>query len=323
MYTRRNFIQTSALAAAGAMLAPKALFAKAPGELSSIGLQLFTLREELAKDVKTTIRKVAAVGYGNVETFYGYSGPAAAASFWGLDPKSFKQLLSDNNLRSYSGHYQLNDYLTRGNGKDDALKAQIEVAAEVGQQHFVIPVPPFALIDKLTAADYKFMAAQMNKAGELCKKSKLQLGYHNHFWEFKTQEGGKTGYDIMLEETEKDLVSFELDLFWITKAGFQPLDYFNKYPGRFTMWHVKDMDKAQSDPISRDSLDHGHVMNMAKSAKFAEVGTGSINFSSIFAAAKTAGLQHIFVEQDGIYMPDKFESIRQSYNYVKSNLALK
>lgn len=321
MHTRRDFLQMTALAAAGTLVASKTLLAKAPGgPLSSIGLQLYTLRDELAKDVKTTIQKVGAIGYGNVETFFGYSGPAAKSTFWGLSPKEFKQLLADNHLASYSGHYQLNNYLTRGNGNADALKAQIDIAAEVGQSYLVIPVPPVMQIEKMTAADYQFMAAQMNKAGELCKKSNLQLGYHNHFWEFKTQDGGKTGYDIMLGETQQDLVVFELDLFWIKKAGLDPVAYFNKYPGRFPMWHVKDMDKSESTPIPADSLNHGHVMNMARSAKFAEVGSGSIDFSAIFAAKEKAGLQHVFVEQDGIYLPDKFDSVKQSFQYVKSHL---
>lgn len=320
MNTRREFLQLAGLATAGALLQPSGIFGMPAALPQSVGLQLFTLRDELAKDVKGTIQKIAAIGYGNVETFYGYSGPNAAAQFWGLDAKGLKKLLTDNNLTSYSGHYQLNDYLTPGNGKADALHAQVAVAAEAGQQYFVVPVPPFQLIDKLTSSDYQFIAQQLNKAGEICKKAGLQLAYHNHFWEFKTQPDGKKGYDIMLDETDKKLVNFEMDLFWIKKAGYEPLDYFNKYPGRFTMWHVKDMDKAASAPIPADTLNHGNFMSVAQSVKFAEVGTGSINFSSIFAEAKTAGLKHFFVEQDGIYMADKFESIKQSLQYIKNNL---
>lgn len=321
MYNRRNFLQMTALAAAGTMLASKGLLAKpAPAALNAVGLQLYTLRDELAKDAKGTIEKVAAAGYAHVETFYHYTTATAKADYWGLTPKELKALLAANNLKTYSGHYQLNDFLTRGNGNMDALKIQLEIAQELGQHYLVVPVPPFMLIDKMKAADYQFMASQMNKAGELCKKAGMQLGYHNHFWEFKTQDNGKTGYDILLSETQKDLVIFELDLFWITKAGFKPTDYFKKYPGRFPMWHVKDMDSNMPNPIPTDSLNHGHVMSIVQSIRYAEVGSGVVDFKDIFAAQKTAGLKHIFVEQDNIYMSDKFESIKQSIDYIKQNL---
>lgn len=321
MHTRREFLQWSSLAAAA--LLTRSMSSCTGAAPSSIGLQLYTLRDELPKDVKGTIAKIAQIGYDNVETFYGYSGPSDPKQFWGLSPADFKKLLSDHNLRSYSGHYQLNDYLTPGNGNADALHAQLALAKELGQDYLVVPVPPFTLIDKLTSADYQFMAAQLNKAGEICKKEGVRLGYHNHFWEFKTQPDGKKGYDILLTETQPDLVCFELDLFWIKKAGYEPLDYFNKFPGRFPMWHVKDMDKASSAPIPPAVLNQSPAMEAAQSVKFAEVGSGSIDFKSIFAAASKAGLKHAFVEQDGIYMADKFASIRQSYTYIKANLLKK
>ncbi len=324
MNTRRDFLQLSALAAAGLLAKPMMSCAGLSKTAHGIiGLQLYTLRDEIAKDVKGTIEKIARTGYQNVETFYGYSGPGAAQQFWGLSPRDFKKLLTDNKLVSTSGHYQLNDYLSPGNGNADALQAQLELAKEIGQEYFIVPVPPFNIIDKLSSADYQFIAAQLNKAGEISKKAGIQMGYHNHFWEFKTQADGKKGYDILLTETDPQLVCFEMDLFWIKKAGYEPLDYFNKYPGRFKMWHVKDMDKSASEPIPKATLDQSPVMTVVQSVKFAEVGSGSIDFKSIFAAEQKAGLQYIFIEQDGIYMPDKFESIKQSFDYVKNSLVKK
>ncbi|MEX6689166.1 sugar phosphate isomerase/epimerase [Danxiaibacter flavus] len=318
MSTRRTFLQQGALVAAGMLMKPANIFSRGNYKVSTkdVGLQLYTLREELAKDAKGTIAKVAKLGFTNVETF----GADKQGKFWGLDTKELASVLKENNLVTYSGHYALNDFLTRGNGNEDALHAQVEIASQLGQQYLIIPVPPFQLIDKLTADDYKFMADQMNKGGELCKKHNLQLGYHNHFWEFRTFDNGKKGLDIMLENTDKSLVCFELDLFWIEKAGLNPVDYFTKYPGRFPMWHVKDMDKSKTNKVTGGDLDHKPIMDVLKDVKFAEVGTGSIDFKSIFAKADVAGLKHFFVEQDGIYMADKFESVQKSIQYIKQSL---
>lgn len=283
-----------------------------------LGIQLYTLRDQLAKDVRGTIARVAQAGYEQVETFYGYNGPDS--TFWGLTTEQFKALLQEHNLTTPSGHYQLNDYLTKGNGNDEALKAQIAIAAAAGQEYLTVPVPPLYLWDKypVPVDDYKFMAAQLNKAGELCKQSKLKLAYHNHFWEFRRLPDGKSSaYDILLNETDPALVHFELDLFWAEKAGQDPVKLFEKAPGRFPMWHVKDISKAAPSPLPDTvGIDINKIQN---DIKFAEVGTGTIDFKAIFAQAKTAGVQYYFVEQDQITI-DPFVSIKESADYIKKNL---
>lgn len=168
------------------------------------------------------------------------------------------------------------------------------------------------------------MAEQLNKAGEMSKKAGIKMGYHNHFWEFKEFGNGTNGLDVLLAFTEKDLVVFELDMFWITKAGASPQSYFSKHPGRFPLWHVKDMDRAFSTPLDinkidpktgkRDTLD---LMETMKSIKYAEVGSGSIDFTAISHFANESGLKYAFVEQDDIYSPDKYASIKKSYDYVQ------
>ncbi|WP_145717439.1 sugar phosphate isomerase/epimerase family protein [Chitinophaga japonensis] len=321
MQTRRSFLQQAALVAAGLAIHPIGLSSCSEKKSMiprKLGIQLYTLRDELAKDVRSTIAKVAEAGYEQVETFYSYEGPAS--NFWGLSTQEFKALLQQHNLTTPSGHYQLNDYLTKGNGNDSALKAQLEIAAAAGQSYFTVPIPPLYLWDKypVPVDDYKFIATQLNRAGELAKASNLKVAYHNHFWEFrKLPDGQSTAYDILLNETDPALVAFELDLFWAVKGGQNPDDLFNKAKGRFPMWHVKDMDKTATASVP-DTVGV-RIQDIESEIKFAEVGSGSIDFKDIFAHAETAGVQYLFVEQDRITI-DPFESIRKSAAYVKGTL---
>jgi sugar phosphate isomerase/epimerase len=194
----------------------------------------------------------------------------------------------------------------------------LDLAAQLGQKYLVVPIPPFGTWDKLDADSYKFMAAQFNKAAEIAQKSGIKFAYHNHFWEFRKFEGGKTGFDIMVTESDPKLVKFELDLFWAVKAGANPTELFKKYPKRIVMWHVKDMDKAQSDVVYTNEDPTPPVMDVLKKVKFAEVGSGSVPFKEIFKY--TEDLKYYFVEQDQIYLPNKLDSVKQSLNYIKKNL---
>lgn len=320
--SRRSFIQQTGLIAAGMML-PGALSAMTGNKAlpKKIGLQLYTLRDQLAKDPKGTLAKVAGIGYKEVETFYGYQGAGDTGEFWGLKPAELSAVLKQHQLNTPSGHYQLNDYLTKGNGNADALQPQIDLAAALGQQYFIVPVLPLSLWDKkLGADDYKFMAEQLNKAGEQCKKANLKIGYHNHYWEFKPlADSSGTGYEVMLKETDPSLVTFELDLFWAIKSGHDPITLFKEAPGRFVAWHVKDMDKSNTASLTATGTENKTSMELLSGVTFAEVGTGSIDFKKIFAQAKLAGVKHLFVEQDKITI-EPFDSVTQSYKYVKNVL---
>lgn len=300
MTTRRSFLQKVSLASAAAFLSPS-LVTTALAEsakVSKIGIGLFTLREQLTADVKATIEQVAKIGYSQVETYYGYPGKYEVKGFWGLEAKDFNTLLKANGLTSPSGHYNVTEFLSSGD--DKVLKSHIETAATVGQKYFVIPALPTDIRANGTLDDYKRMASKFNQAAELCQKSGLKLAYHNHNFEFKDQGNGATGYEILLAETDTKLVGFELDIFWAVNAGLNPVDMFRKNPGRYKMFHVKDMDKADK-------------------AVFVEVGSGRIDFKRIFAASKLAGVDYIFTEQD-IIRKAPYESIAESYNYIKKNL---
>lgn len=289
MNSRRTFIKQAGLAAAGAVVLPSLSFAAAPTKV--VGLQLYSLRAQLPTDVTGTIAKVAKAGYKEVETF-GYS---VQNKFWGLDPKAFKTLLSDNGLTAPSGHYGMDKFI--GTGDPEELKTYIEAANIIGSKYIVVPY----LGDNLrkTADDWKKVATRLNEASAICKASGLGLAYHNHHFEFEKHDE-VTGYDILLKGTDPAAVQFEMDLYWVVRSGNDPVKLFTDHPGRFPMWHVKDMDKVDN------------TINT-------EVGTGKIDFKAIYKHAKLAGLKHLIVEQENFAI-DPYVSIKQSANYIKKAL---
>jgi len=283
--SRRDFIKRSAVVSAGLMVSPEAFF-KTSGK---IGLQLYTLREQLNKDVAGVIAQVAQLGYQEVETF-----AYANRKQHGMSIAEFDQLLKKNNLQTPSGHYSLRGFLFQD--KDDEMKQVIEDAKQLGQ-HYVV-VPYLQAEDRKTLDAYKKLAARLNHGGQMCKDAGLQLAYHNHDFEFQPMDGS-SGYNVLLNDTEKSLVQFEMDIYWVSFAGKDPIDLMKQNPGRFSLWHVKDMDKSAE-------------------RHFTEVGNGVINFEKIFDCKKKAGMQHFFVEQDVSAAP--MQSIKTSIDYLKKNL---
>ncbi|MBV7529079.1 sugar phosphate isomerase/epimerase [Chitinophaga sp. sic0106] len=320
-HSRRLFLQQASLAAAGLLL-PGGIsaFANSNGLPKRVGIQLYTMRDQLDKNPKDTLTQIAKIGYQEVETYYGTPG-VYEGKFWGVPVKELKSLLSSLNLTSPSGHYGLNSFLTAGDGKDDELKAQVDYAAELGQKYFVIPALPFPQWDATPTADhYKFIAEQLNKAAEYCKKSGLHVAFHNHFWEFKPladQPG--SGYEVMLKHTDPGKVFFELDLFWAIKSGYDPVKLFAQAPGRFFALHVKDIDKARPEVLVSPATKDKKAMELLSMASFADVGTGAVDFKRILAKAPAAGVKHLYVEQD-VIKTDHFQSITNSYGYVKNTL---
>lgn len=290
MNSRRTFIKQVGLAAAGAMILPS-YACSAPAKI--VGLQLYSLREELPKDVRGVIAKVAQAGYKEVEPF-GYS---TTAKFWGLDPKAFKTLLTDNGLKAPSAHYGMDKFIAENN--QDDLKSYIEAANILGSEYIVVPYLTDSVRKSLD--DYKKLAAKLNEAAVICKAGGLKLAYHNHNFEFE-KFGDTTGYDIFLKETDPKAVQFELDLYWVVRSGNDPVKLFEANPGRFPMWHIKDMDKANN------------TINT-------EVGSGTIDFKSLYKHAEVAGLKHLIVEQENFSL-DPFVSIKQSADYVKKDIIL-
>ena len=294
MTSRRDFLASAALLSAGALLAPDALLA-AP-KPRYIGLQLYTVREAMAKDPAGTLARLAKMGYNSVEGAT-YTG---SQQFYGLAPKAFAALLKQNGLIMPSSHYRLGEEPTNGaptlgtmlHGWDRA----VDDAAAAGVKYMVCAY--LSPAERGGLDHYKYVADQLNKAGERCKKAGLQLCYHNHDFEFEAQNG-QLPYNLLLA-TDPKLVQMELDLYWATKAGQDPLALFKQHPGRFPLWHVKDMDRTSQ-------------------RAFTEVGNGSIDFKRIFAQARLAGLKYFFIEQDQTPR-SPFDSVSQSIAYVKKNL---
>lgn len=287
MISRRIFVQQAGLITAGILIKPSILLSKSH---QKVGLQLYSLRNLISKDVRGTIKKVADIGFREVET-YGYS---TGNGFWGLTIKEFKNLLKSHNLKSPSGHYDFDPYLREG--EVDSLKVNIETANRIGQKYLTVPFLNPLLRTNLDS--YKTLAEKLNRAAILTKEAGLQLVYHNHDFEFM-DFNGTSGYDILLQETDPSEIKFELDIYWTVRAGKDPIALFEQNPGRFSMWHVKDMDKLDKS--------------------FTEVGAGSIDYKEIFTKAKLSGMKHYFVEQDIIKI-DPYVSISQSFQHIKNNI---
>ena len=288
MTTRRTFIQQAGALASAALVLPIAQ----PRPRYKPGLQLYTMRAALSRDVEGTLKRVAAMGYEEFET-YGFD--PEGMRYYRLPAKDFAQLLRDMKLTAVSGHYDLNRFMSTS---IDDLKRyvdrSIEGAHALGQEYITWP-----LLDEgdRTIERFKVAAERLNIAGETIKKAKLQLAYHNHDFEF-VEQNGQIGYDIILKETDPALVKLQIDLYWIAHGSkLTANEWFKRQPGRFVMWHVKDMHK-----VSRD---------------YTEVGNGTIDFTKIWPDASLAGMKHFFVEQGGNFTHDPFTSVSDSADYVK------
>ena len=289
--TRRTFLYEMAAIGVGTGVMSACASAMARGGAATpgannIGLQLYTVRDLLAKDFDGTLAKVAQIGYTNME-FAGY---------YERTPEQVRATLDRLGMVSRSSHIGAN--LMR---QDAAL--QIRTAKIIGQEYITLPSYPFARDGGIDA--WKKGAAEFNQWGAMCRDAGIRLAYHNHAPEFAKVEGGPTGYDVLVRETDPALVDFEMDLYWTAFADQDPLALFAKYPGRFALWHVKDLQVT------------GGTKGMTP------VGLGTLNFKSYFAHAKEAGLKHFFVEHDSAanYAGGSLASIQASYTNLHTLLA--
>lgn len=262
MHTRRSFLRAALGSALGSLSART--FARVgstppPRKLERIGLQLYTVRNELRQDFEGTLARVAAIGYKEVE-FAGY---------FGRPPAEIKAALNRHGLSAPGAHLPAT---ALPYGWERALDA----AVAIGHRYLICPV--LMPDERRNLDDYKRTAAQFNRAGEMTKKAGIQFAYHNHAFEFVPLDG-QLPYDVLLAETDPSLVKMEMDLYWIVKGNQDPLKYFQRYPGSFPLLHVKDMD---------DTPKRGQT----------EAGRGTIDFKRIFAQADRAGTKHFFVEHD-------------------------
>ncbi len=285
MIDRRRFLQTTAAAMLGSVaFLPGCAGGKASGSMAGevaipasrldrIGVQLYTLREAMAEDVSGTLANVAEIGFDEVE-FAGY---------FDHTPAQIRALLDQNGLTSPATHISLQ-------ASQENLAEVIEAARTIGHRYVIVAylLPP----DRQSLDDYRRWANHFNEVGAACRDAGLQFAYHNHDFEFENFDG-TLPYDLLLERTDAGLVQMELDLFWIAKAGHDPLAYFDAHPGRFPLCHVKDMTTAGVQ---------------------VPVGEGDLDFANIFAHADEAGMRYFFVEQDN--PADPLANVAQGYRHL-------
>jgi len=318
MTNRRKFLQQSGALALSSLLLPKLGSARNFFDNKAsvpIGIQAYTLGNLMTTDTKGALQKLAAIGYTQLE-----SAGSQKGNFYGYTPKEFSAMVKDAGLHWRSAHvggapFTIEQVMKMAKTAADSARIQkmmegfknrpktanlkenyqqlADQAAEGGLSYLVCSSIPVSTMDEIKTAVDVF-----SKAGEACKKNGVQFAYHNHVTEFDQIEGNRP-FDYILNNTDKDLVKMELDLAWATKAKQDPIELFKLHPGRYPLWHAKDLDKVNMAP--------------------AEVGSGVVDFKRIFDNAKLSGMKYFFVEQDGA--PQPLQNVENSYNYLKKILA--
>jgi len=281
MATRREFLKSAGIAAVAMPFLTDELFS-ASRRSEKTGLALYTIRDAMAKNPAEALKAVASLGFNWVEAA-GYE----KRKFYGMKPKEFRKLTSGEGLDLISTHNAIRPE------NDDVM---IEDAALAGLKYLVIPSLPHEWYSSVDG--FRKAAGYFNRVGEKCRKNGIRFGFHNHQIEFNVLEG-KIPYDILLNETDPELVTFEIDLAWIKAAGKEPVEYFRNYPGRFELWHFKDLSTEKAD---------------------ATIGEGVIDFRPIYAESKTSGLKYWFIEQDNCNSHPPMESITCSRNFLLSKI---
>lgn len=286
-YNRRSFLKVSAALGSGYLLMQATgchASSKMSGKDKPFGLQLYTLRDDMAKDPKGTLKKVSEFGYKQIESFEGANG-----MFFGMTNKEFKKYMDDLGMTIVNSHCNIN--------KD--FEKKVDEAAEIGMKYLTCPSNG----DQKTAEGYKKAAALFNEKGAICKKAGLRFAYHNHEYEFKKVDNAFP-LELMIQNTNKDLVDFEMDIYWVVTAGEDPIAWMNKYPSRFKLYHVKDRKKD--------------IPNTTRAA-FTTLGDGKIDFFSIARLAEKNGDPYFLVEQDQADIP-ALDAVQKNARYLKEVL---
>ena len=301
MNTRRNFLKNTVALMAAPLIYNQA-FANTRYALPAPGVQLYTFFNTIDNDVPGTLKQIADAGYKNIESAFSKKG-----GFYGMKPKEFASMLNGLGFSWKSHHVIGAPFKMPANAKPildadgkpisippmknlrDDMQELVDGVAEGGAEYIVCASSPMG-----TGQEVSESIIVLNKSAEAAKKAGLKFAYHNHDAEFKMVEG-KRPYDQLLSDSDASLLKMELDVAWSIKGGANPVELFTKHPGRFPLWHIKDLD--------------------AQREKVLPLGEGTIDFAPVFEAASTAGLQYFFIEHD---MPkDPLESIRKSMSALR------
>jgi len=276
MISRRNFLQkATSISVASIMSLPlaKAAFAKN----KNIGIQLYTVRKEMLEDATGTLKKIASLGFTDIE-----SARSEKGNYYGLSAKEIKKVCDDLGMVLRSGHIHV----------DGDWSKTLDEASETGQEYLICSSMP----EKgQTVANYKHTAEVFSKLGEECKKGNIKFGYHNHDYEFES-ENGQVLYDVLLNNIDPTVVHMELDLGWVVAAGKDPLLYFKNFPGKFPLWHLKDMNLTKKEST--------------------EFGKGGLNISKMLENRELSGMKYFFVEQEE-YASTPIESMKYNMDFLK------
>lgn len=298
MTNRRKFLKITTAGALGAIaLGPMACTTSAIDKKSfGVGIQLYTIRDAMAADLLGSLQKVSDLGYKNLEL-----ADYANNKFYGYAPKEFKKIVNDMGMDIISSHTAVE---SKGIKQDNA-KRMADDHAEVGVKYCV---QPWVNDEDRTIETYKRMIGDWNEVGRIMKNVGIQFGYHNHNFEFKNIDGIVPYFDIFMPEMDADFITMELDLYWATKAGQDPVEMFKKYPGRFQLLHFKDMSEKMAPfyDVVKDDI--------------TSVGDGLIDFKRIYAARETAGMKYLFVEDDNQGNGKPFEGIGASIKNITTDI---
>jgi sugar phosphate isomerase/epimerase len=285
MSTRRQFLLNSAAVSAAALV-PRRLHALAPLNIP-LGLQLYTVREAAEHDLAPLLKQIRAIGYTEVETYWNVYTHSA---------HDLRAMIADAGLGVPSGHFDYAEF-----------EGKFDYAHELGVQWMVCPMLPPAQWG--SAEGFRKAAADFNRWGARAQKLGMRFAFHNHNYEFRKFDSD-TGYDILLQETDPALVSLEMDCYWMTQAGNDPLAMLKKLGSRIKMLHLKDRLPGFATSQMLDD----------KAGHFTEVGAGTIHWRPILDAAQKLGVEHYFVEQDHTAGP-ALDSARMSYNNLRKILS--
>lgn len=291
---RRKFIANTGLLSAASLL-PLASCSPSENTKYKLGYQLFSVNDDMNKDHLTTLKALKAMGYQDFE-IYGFDDQAL--TYYGEKAESFKNILDDLELTVTSGHYSFSDYLTKTNDELKRFVDQcIKGALALGSPYITWPwiAPNFR-----NFVGFKILAPKLNLIGEQVAAAGLGFAYHNHGYEFKDL-GGQSGFDIILNNTDPDLVKLQMDMYWVMHEGIStPKEMVKKQPGRYVMWHIKDMHKESRD--------------------YTELGNGSINYHEVLPDPKASGLEYYYIEQGGNFSKSAMDSAATSAKYFKQEL---
>lgn len=291
---RRSFLESTSILGATTLL-PLPSFSMFEKSKYKMGFQLYSVNEDMTKDAIVTLKALKAMGYEDFETF-GFDSEKGI--YYGYKASEFKKILEDLQITASSGHYGFSSYLDKSNDDLNRFVDQCIKGALALDMKYI--TWPWIAPEQRTINNFKLMSSKLNMIGAQVSKAGLGFAYHNHDFEFIDHDG-ENGYDIILNETDASLVKLQMDMFWVMHSSkLSPKELIAKQPGRYVMWHIKDMDKVTKD--------------------YTELGKGSINYAEILPDPIESGLKFYYLEQGGNFKINAMKSAADNANYFKKHL---